>query len=1362
MNIPFSLRRLLRKILVARRRAVASYISPLSVDLSKVAVRGPLPFVSIHVAVYNEKKVVERLIRACTVQSWLTADSSKQSAVSGKRLANYEVILADDSNDDTTEIIKTLISADGRQLIRADYDDEHEVFVSTKPGEPTVKLIHRNSRAGFKGAALQRALEETKAECQYIVVLDADFVPYPDTIEQFVKTFQVLTAGSGEQVVGSSSRNQSTNYPLQTTNLSNIAAVQGYQWHVLNKSQNWVTRGVRTEYAGSYVIERSTEELYGGLKQISGSVYCIRADILRQFGWGISITEDFELTLRLYEAGYKVVFTPYIQVPAEAVSTIKRLIRQRMRWAEGSSFNVKVMFGRMLASPNMTRAEKLEFTYFAFYYLQAAFFVVGTLAWFISETVFGARLPFWTAAFGWSLVFTNLFALPLMNIVGMFLEESDERDYVGILSFIALSYIVVPFQAYAAIKGFLEKEEGPWFRTPKTGVVTDVVKRIGFLHFSRPSFGQAAASKPSGSEAASIAKSSFNPFVQQLAAIPVGTARGVARKSPYLAKLVVVVLLIGAISINYFALFVPTTTAAAPDPTIEQQINIIDQEVSTTSTTATPTDNSLGLVNFDSSKYAGDSVFFDAVVKCDTCVAGGSSGEDDIVNANTARATRFNQRQIIKNPRGQKAWYAFIQIGDGNADTDCLDAGEGLRVYSSADGETWTDEGQLTTSGDIAGADCMLTADVFGYDDGSQFIMYVAYAGGSDPGGDGDQRDNVQGYYEYLTVADGAATVAGEGTPDIAAAALIKANYVCINRDRQGYIWIGYYDKNEAPDDYAIVGTTTTNPTGDPAWGTRTILTDLARDIGTGDGAGDQGSCEFVNFSSGNLGGMFLVGKDTTGVDYLYGINIEGYNGSTFDVTEGVETPTLITIKTGVNDSTDWPFEAVVDSTDTAHILYQITSTGTSTVSKKASSAGTVEAWGSEITVDSNTPDTVTLSINWATSPDTLYAFYHYGTSTVRYRTTPVDTIAWSGESTLTEADNFDFMTASRRDEDGFISIMYTNAASAFTVTMQRIGLSGGNANVDVMLYDDAGELESTVSSAASTYTRVRSGALTLGADDYTARLKLDAGSGTAYVKAARLVIVQTNATNITDTQTQIEMGDNQNVTTTSDTQLTGKKTYLYDTSKFSGTETHYFEASLDSAGSTIGLEQQINIVDQQFTTGATSTGIVRIDETKYNGETYYFEVVAKVTSGSGTAVLTYDAGTGSTPSGGSTVTISSITATTFTRYRSAAFSPSSTQNAYVSSLTGTGTTVNAARIIIVQVSTSTITDSQTVVEVGSSQTTTNTSYTQLTDKKIYGYDADVFSPAPTAYFEASLQSGTAPTTTGPSNPGTTGNATNG
>src|SRR3990167_3227380 len=74
----------------------------------------------------------------------------------------------------------------------------------------------------------------------------------------------------------------------------------------------------------------------------------VRRDILEEIGWGTSITEDFELTLRLYAQGYKVVYTPYIQAPAECVATIKGLVRQRMRWAEGHSNNIRRMFMRLL------------------------------------------------------------------------------------------------------------------------------------------------------------------------------------------------------------------------------------------------------------------------------------------------------------------------------------------------------------------------------------------------------------------------------------------------------------------------------------------------------------------------------------------------------------------------------------------------------------------------------------------------------------------------------------------------------------------------------------------------------------------------------------------------------------------------------------------------------------------------------------------------------------------------------------------------------------------------------------------------------------------------------------------------------
>src|SRR5438477_11440789 len=60
-----------------------------------------------------------------------------------------------------------------------------------------------------------------------------------------------------------------------------------------------------------------------------------------------------------------------------------------------------------------------------------------------------------------------------MTVIGLVLECAHRRDFGGVLGAVALSYLVVPFQAYAALKGLFEKEEGPWFRTPKTGRITD-------------------------------------------------------------------------------------------------------------------------------------------------------------------------------------------------------------------------------------------------------------------------------------------------------------------------------------------------------------------------------------------------------------------------------------------------------------------------------------------------------------------------------------------------------------------------------------------------------------------------------------------------------------------------------------------------------------------------------------------------------------------------------------------------------------------------------------------------------------------------------------------------------------------------
>jgi cellulose synthase/poly-beta-1,6-N-acetylglucosamine synthase-like glycosyltransferase len=393
------------------------------------------PMVSIHIATYNEQRVIGRLLEACAALEY----------------GNYEVIVVDDSTDETTSIL------------------------AVWQGRPGFKLIHRESRDGFKGGALQVALQHMDPRAEFVIVWDADVVPFPDSIQTFLPHFY-KTNGNGNGNGGGAHAPEPR---------GEVAAVQSYQWHVLNKSESWLTEAVRAEYAGSYMVERPFQEFIGSLKMIAGTTYMIRASLLRHLGWGRSLTEDWELTLRLHARGYKVVYTPYAESPAECVATFGRLARQRMRWAEGHSYNVRRRFGEIMSSRRLGFVEKVEFLYYSTYYLQAALFVIGSVAWLVSYAVFHAQVPEWTAVFGWTLLLSNMLSLPVMNFAGLLLEGAPAKDFVGILGALVTSFLLIPFQAYAAIKGFLETEEGPWYRTPKTGRVTDPVRHLRQLKWLR-------------------------------------------------------------------------------------------------------------------------------------------------------------------------------------------------------------------------------------------------------------------------------------------------------------------------------------------------------------------------------------------------------------------------------------------------------------------------------------------------------------------------------------------------------------------------------------------------------------------------------------------------------------------------------------------------------------------------------------------------------------------------------------------------------------------------------------------------------------------------------------------------------------
>jgi 1,2-diacylglycerol 3-beta-glucosyltransferase len=115
-----------------------------------------------------------------------------------------------------------------------------------------------------------------------------------------------------------------------------IGAVQaqkrmyGYQKGILVDAQS-------SEYALDTYFQMG-RDLIGGAVELRGNGQIVkRAALIDVGGWNNkAITDDLDLTMRLLVSGWNIRFCPHAHVYEEAVTTLKGLMRQRKRWAEGS------------------------------------------------------------------------------------------------------------------------------------------------------------------------------------------------------------------------------------------------------------------------------------------------------------------------------------------------------------------------------------------------------------------------------------------------------------------------------------------------------------------------------------------------------------------------------------------------------------------------------------------------------------------------------------------------------------------------------------------------------------------------------------------------------------------------------------------------------------------------------------------------------------------------------------------------------------------------------------------------------------------------------------------------------------------
>lgn len=330
----------------------------------------------------------------------------------------YEVIVIDDSDDDVTT-------------------SKLEAWHN----HPNVKVIHRDLRKGWKGGALNVGLEHTDPKSTHVLVFDSDFIPPRDLVSRFLTRFEN----------------------------DDVVAVQGYQRHILNAEENWITKGVRVWLSMYNMVELNGQQRLGLFSPLTGSVFMVRTDVLQKLKFEEVTDEDWNLTMRLYENGYKILYDPSLAASGECPSTLKRLFRQQMRWAEGHTRTFKNHFLKIWRCKFLRLREKVDFVFIGYSFLNSVLIVALTIAWLITMIFPSVYLPLPMVQVGMFLLLASIPAAVFASLVALSLEGA-RKDWRKIGYAWLLNFIVTPVIAFAALKGLLRRK-GYFHRTYKTGKI---------------------------------------------------------------------------------------------------------------------------------------------------------------------------------------------------------------------------------------------------------------------------------------------------------------------------------------------------------------------------------------------------------------------------------------------------------------------------------------------------------------------------------------------------------------------------------------------------------------------------------------------------------------------------------------------------------------------------------------------------------------------------------------------------------------------------------------------------------------------------------------------------------------------------
>lgn len=274
-------------------------------DRSNLAQSAPaqlssLPPVTVQLPIFNERYVARRLIEAAAALDYPAG------------LLQIQVL--DDSTDETVSI-----AGDAVERLRNEGVD--------------IRHLHRTERRGFKAGALAEGMKTARGE--FILILDADFVPPPDFLKRMLPCFDN----------------------------DRVAFVQA-RWGHLNRDYSLLTFLQSLSIDAHFAVEQLARSRLGYWFNFNGTAGIWRKCAIEDAGgWRAdTLTEDLDLSYRAFLRGWEARYAGDVIVPAELPVSMAAFRRQQHRWARGS-FECALRYVPAVWRADVSLAKRIEATF---------------------------------------------------------------------------------------------------------------------------------------------------------------------------------------------------------------------------------------------------------------------------------------------------------------------------------------------------------------------------------------------------------------------------------------------------------------------------------------------------------------------------------------------------------------------------------------------------------------------------------------------------------------------------------------------------------------------------------------------------------------------------------------------------------------------------------------------------------------------------------------------------------------------------------------------------------------------------------------------------------------------------------------